>query len=257
MDVIPAIDLLDGKCVRLVQGDYGKVKVFHDDPLKVALYWQRLGAPRLHVVDLDAAKTGEPRNYDLIAKIVASLEIPVQVGGGLRSRQAVADLFLQGVNRAILGTAALENPELVATLAAEFPGRIWVGLDARNGRVATRGWTETSTVLATDLAQKMAALGVAGFVYTDIQRDGTLQGPNIPALRQLLAASDRPVIASGGVSSLADILSLFALSPQGLAGAIVGKALYTKAVDLREAVRAVGLGRWQDIPPDLGSTTWA
>lgn len=152
---------------------------------------------------------------------------------------------------------ALEDPELVASLAAEYPGRIWVGLDARDGYVATRGWLDTSTILATDLAQKMAAMGVAGFVYTDIQRDGTLQGPNIPALRQLLAATDRPVIASGGVGSLTDILSLFALSPQGLSGAIVGKALYTKAVDLREAVRAVGQGRWQDIPPDLGSTTWA
>jgi len=257
MDVIPAIDLLAGQCVRLFQGDYAQVEVFDTNPVRMAQHWQALGAPRLHVVDLDGAKTGEPTNYPMIAAIVEALTIPVQVGGGLRSRQTVRELLALGVDRAILGTAALENPDLVADVAADFPERIWVGLDARQGYVATRGWLETSTVLATDLAQQMAAVGVAGFIYTDIQRDGTLQGPNLEALRQLLAATDRPVIASGGVSSLTDILSLFALHPHGLSGAIVGKALYTGAVDLKEALRAVGQGRWQDVPPQLGTSTWA
>ncbi|WP_448533974.1 1-(5-phosphoribosyl)-5-[(5-phosphoribosylamino)methylideneamino]imidazole-4-carboxamide isomerase [Parathermosynechococcus lividus] len=257
MDVIPAIDLLGGQCVRLFQGDYNQVEVFETDPVRMAQHWQALGAPRLHVVDLDGAKTGEPTNYPIIAAIVAALEIPVQVGGGVRSRQTVTDLLSLGVDRLILGTIALEDPHLVAEVAAEFPERIWVGLDARQGYVATRGWLDTSTILATDLAQQMAAVGVAGFIYTDIQRDGTLQGPNIDALRQLLAASDRPVIASGGVSSLTDILSLLALEPEGLTGAIVGKALYTGAVDLKEALRAVGQGRWQDVPPHLGNSTWA
>ncbi len=257
MDVIPAIDLLGGQCVRLFQGDYSQVEVFDRDPVRMAQQWQALGAPRLHVVDLDGAKTGEPTNYPVIAAIVEALTIPVQVGGGLRSRQAVTALLHLGVDRAILGTAALEDPDLVAAVAADFPGRIWVGLDARQGYVATRGWLETSTVLATALAQQMAQVGVAGFIYTDIQRDGTLQGPNIEALRQLLAATDRPIIASGGVSSLTDILNLFALNPHGLRGAIVGKALYTGAVDLKEALRAVGQGRWQDLPPHLGTSAWA
>ncbi len=257
MDVIPAIDLLAGQCVRLFQGDYNQVEVFDTDPVRMARHWQTLGAPRLHVVDLDGAKTGAPTNYPTIAAIVAALEIPVQVGGGVRSRSTVTELLSLGVDRAILGTAALEDPPLVAEVAAAFPGRIWVGLDARQGYVATRGWLETSKVLATDLAQEMAAVGVAGFIYTDIQRDGTLQGPNLDALRQLLAATERPVIASGGVSCLTDMLSLFALTPQGLSGAIVGKALYTGAVDLKEALRAVGQGRWQDLPPNLGMSAWA
>lgn len=257
MDVIPAIDLLGGQCVRLFQGDYNQVEVFKTDPVSLAKHWQHLGAPRLHVVDLDGAKTGAPTNYPIIAAIVAALEIPVQVGGGVRSRATVTDLLALGVDRVILGTAALENPDLVAAVAAEFPERIWVGLDARQGYVATRGWLTTSTVLATDLAQQMAAMGVAGFIYTDIQRDGTLQGPNIDALRELLAATERPVIASGGVSSLTDILNLFALNPQGLTGVIVGKALYTGTLDLKEALRAVGQGRWQDVPPNLGTSAWA
>lgn len=256
MDVIPAIDLLGGRCVRLYQGDYNQSEVFNDDPVAVAQQWLEQGAPRLHLVDLDGAKTGQPVNHAAIAAIAARSTVPVQVGGGLRDRDRVAALFDLGVQYAILGTVAVENPELVGSLAAEFPGQIIVGIDARNGQVATRGWLETSTVQAIELAQRMAAMNVAAIVYTDIHRDGTLSGPNQEALRELAQAVSVPVIASGGVSRLTDVLSLLALEPQGVTGMIVGRALYTGDLDLHEAVQAVGQGRLQDVPPQPGST-WA
>jgi phosphoribosylformimino-5-aminoimidazole carboxamide ribotide isomerase len=257
MEVIPAIDLLAGKCVRLYQGDYNQSQVFHDDPIAVARQWAAEGATRLHLVDLDGAKVGHPVNLDVIRSIVEAIEIPVEVGGGLRDRSAVAALLSTGVRWAILGTVAVEKPELVAQLCGEFPGQIIVGIDARDGKVATKGWLETSEVLATDLAERMAQLGAAAIVYTDIHRDGTMQGPNLEALRNLASIAAIPVIASGGVSSLTDLLSLLALEPQGVTGAIVGKAIYTGDVSLKEAVRAVGQGRWQDIPPDFGSSALA
>jgi phosphoribosylformimino-5-aminoimidazole carboxamide ribotide isomerase len=257
MDVIPAIDLLGGHCVRLYQGDYNQSQVFDQNPVTVARQWQDQGATRLHLVDLDGAKTGEPVNQAVIANIVAALDIPVQVGGGLRTYQGVADLLALGVRRAILGTVAIEKPELVKQLCDAFPGQILVGIDARQGRVATRGWLETTEVLATDLAQQMAKAGAAGIIYTDIQRDGTLQGPNLDALREMATAVSVPVIASGGVSSLTDILSLLALAPMGVSGVIVGRALYTGDLSLSEAVRAVGPSRWQDVPPDLGNSAFA
>ncbi|MEB3121457.1 MAG: HisA/HisF-related TIM barrel protein, partial [Snowella sp.] len=177
-------------------------------------------------------------------------DIPVQVGGGLRDRASVAQLLELGVGRVILGTVAVEQPELVASLCKEFPQQIVVGIDARNGKVATRGWLETSTVEATDLAQQMEKLGAAAIIYTDIHRDGTLVGPNLDALREIAAPLDIPVIASGGVSALRDLLSLLSLEPLGVNGVIVGKALYTGDVDLKEAISAVGQGRWQDVPPE-------
>lgn len=257
MDVIPAIDLLEGRCVRLYQGDYAQSQVFDENPVAVAQQWANQGAPRLHLVDLDGAKAGHSVNLAVIEAIVQAVEIPVQVGGGLRDRQSVANLLATGVQSAILGTVAVEQPDLVAELCQEFPGQIIVGIDARNGRVATRGWLETSEVLATDLAQRMAQLGAAAIIYTDIHRDGTLQGPNLEALRELATAIAIPVIASGGVSSVTDLLNLLALEPEGVTGAIVGRAIYTGDVSLPEALRAVGQGRWQDVPPDLGSSTWA
>ncbi|MBD1855214.1 MULTISPECIES: 1-(5-phosphoribosyl)-5-[(5-phosphoribosylamino)methylideneamino]imidazole-4-carboxamide isomerase [Leptolyngbya] len=257
MEVIPAIDLLGGKCVRLYQGDYNQSQVFNDDPVAVARQWEAEGATRLHLVDLDGAKVGHPVNLDVIRLIVEAVEIPVEVGGGLRDRDAVAALLSTGVRWAILGTVAVEQPDLVAQLCGEFPGQIIVGIDARNGKVATKGWLETSEVLATELAERMAQLGAAAIIYTDIHRDGTMQGPNLEALRDLAAIAAIPVIASGGVSSLTDLLSLLALEPQGVTGAIVGKAIYTGDVSLKEAVRAVGQGRWQDIPPDFGSSALA
>lgn len=257
MEVIPAIDLLDGKCVRLYQGDYSQSQVFDENPVAVAKQWVEQGATRLHLVDLDGAKTGESVNLKSIEAIVQSVPIAVEVGGGLRDRTSVATLLNIGVRWTILGTVAVEKPELVAQLCQEFPGKIIVGIDARNGKVATRGWLETSEVTAQNLAQQMAQMGTAEIIYTDIHRDGTLQGPNLEALRELASNLSIPVIASGGVSSLTDLLSLLALEPLGVRGAIVGRALYTGDVSLKEAIQAVGSGRYQDVPPDLGNTAFS
>ncbi|MBD2259971.1 1-(5-phosphoribosyl)-5-[(5-phosphoribosylamino)methylideneamino]imidazole-4-carboxamide isomerase [Pseudanabaena sp. FACHB-2040] len=257
MEVIPAIDLLEGRCVRLYQGDYDQSEVFNEDPVAVARDWVAQGATRLHLVDLDGAKAGRPENWQAIQSIVEAVEVPIEVGGGLRDRQRVAELFALGVRYAILGTAAVENPDLVNELSREFPGQVIVGIDARDGKVATRGWLETSEVEAIELAQRMAQMGAAAIVYTDIQRDGTLTGPNLDALRQMAKAIDIPVIASGGVSAVTDLLSLLALEPLGVTGVIVGRALYTGDVSLKEALRAVGPGRWQDVPPSSDFSTFA
>lgn len=254
MEVIPAIDLLGGNCVRLYQGDYDQSEIFGKDPIAMAKQWQDQGATRLHLVDLDGAKDGEPVNLPVIAKIVEALTIPVQVGGGLRDRNRVSQLLGLGVRSAILGTIAVENPELVGELCNEFPGQIIVGIDARNGKVATKGWLETSEVEAVELAERMAKLGAAAIIYTDIHRDGTMQGPNLDALRELAEKITIPVIASGGVSSVTDLLSLLSLESIGVTGAIVGRAIYTGDVVLKEAIRAVGNGRWQDVPLDLGQS---
>ena len=257
MDIIPAIDLLEGRCVRLYQGDYDQSQVFSENPVEVARQWVEQGAAQLHLVDLDGAKAGKPENWQAIEAIVRAINVPVQVGGGLRDRQRVADLLSLGVKRAILGTVAVEQPDLVGELSQAFPDQIVVGIDARDGRVATRGWLETSEVMAVDLAQRMADLGAAAIIYTDIKRDGTLKGPNLKALRELAGTVSIPVIASGGVSSLTDVLSLLALEAQGVSGMIIGRALYTGDISLTEAVKAVGPGRLQDMPPDLGQSTWA
>ncbi|MBE9042149.1 1-(5-phosphoribosyl)-5-[(5-phosphoribosylamino)methylideneamino]imidazole-4-carboxamide isomerase [Oscillatoriales cyanobacterium LEGE 11467] len=257
MHIIPAIDLLEGRCVRLYQGDYNRSETFDEDPVAVANQWVERGAQWLHLVDLDGAKVGQPQNQGIVAEIARAVPIPVQVGGGLRDRASVENLLALGVERVILGTIAVEKPDLVAELCREFPGKIVVGIDARNGWVATRGWLETSEVLATDLAGQMASLGAAAIVYTDIHRDGTLSGPNLEALRQLAGAIDIPIVASGGVSSITDLLSLSALEPQGVTSVIVGRALYTGDVSLKDALQAVGPTRILDIPPDFGSSTWA
>lgn len=257
MDVIPAIDLLEGRCVRLYQGDYARSQVFNENPVEVAKQWFEQGASRLHVVDLDGAKAGKPVNTRAIEAIVQAVPVPVQVGGGLRDRAGVSQLLELGVGRVILGTAAVEDHPLVKELCEEFPRKIVVGIDARNGLVATRGWLETSEVKATELARQMSELGAAAIVYTDIHRDGTLAGPNLDALRELANGISIPVIASGGVSSITDLLSLLALEPVGVNGVIVGRALYTGDVSLKEAIQAVGPGRLQDIPPDLGFSTFA
>lgn len=257
MNVIPAIDLLEGQCVRLYQGDYGQSQVFNDNPVEVAKQWVEQGARRLHLVDLDGAKVGQPVNTKVIEAIVAAVSVPVQVGGGLRDRTGAKQLLDTGVQQVILGTIAVEEPVIVQQLCAEFPGQIIVGIDARKGKVATRGWLETSEVTAIDLAQQMSQLGAAAIIYTDIHRDGTLSGPNLDALRELASSISIPVIASGGVSSVTDLLSLLALEPLGVNGVIVGRALYTGDVSLKEALQAIGPGRLQDIPPDLGFSTFA
>ncbi|MDZ7956295.1 MAG: 1-(5-phosphoribosyl)-5-[(5-phosphoribosylamino)methylideneamino]imidazole-4-carboxamide isomerase [Aulosira sp. DedQUE10] len=257
MDVIPAIDLLEGRCVRLYQGDYDRSQVFSENPADVAKQWVDQGAARLHVVDLDGAKAGKVVNLKAIEAIAQAVSVPIQVGGGLRDRTSVQQLFNIGVQRAIIGTIAVEQQELVQQLCQEFPKQIVIGIDARNGLVATRGWLETSEVLATQLAVQMQELGAAAIIYTDIHRDGTLSGPNLEALRELAATISIPVIASGGVSSVTDLLSLLVLEPQGVNGVIVGRALYTGDIDLKEALRAIGPGRIQDIPPNLDFSSFA
>jgi phosphoribosylformimino-5-aminoimidazole carboxamide ribotide isomerase len=251
MEVIPAIDLLDGKCVRLYQGDYQQSRVFNENPVTVARQWAEQGATRLHLVDLDGAKAGKLVNLATIEAIARAIDIPVQVGGGLRDGESVGNLLKIGVDKAILGTIAVENPDLVSELGQRFPNRIIVGIDARDGKVATRGWLETSTLEAIELAKQMQDRGVASIIYTDIHRDGTLAGPNLAALRELAEAIELPVIASGGIGSLTNLLSLLSLEAIGVTGVIVGRALYTGEVDLGEAIRAIGPGRWQDVPPNF------
>jgi phosphoribosylformimino-5-aminoimidazole carboxamide ribotide isomerase len=257
MQIIPAIDLLEGRCVRLYQGDYDKSQVFSNNPADVAKQWVEEGATRLHVVDLDGAKAGKLVNLAAIEAIVNAVPVPIEVGGGLRTQDSVRQLFNLGVEWGILGTVAVEQPQLVQQLSQEFPGKIIVGIDARDGKVATRGWLETSEVLAIQLAVQMQELGAAEIIYTDIHRDGTLSGPNLEALRELANAVNIPVIASGGVSSVTDLLSLLALEPQGVLSAIVGRALYTGDISLKEALRAVGDGRIQDVPPNLDFSAFA
>ena len=239
MDLWPAIDLRGGKCVRLLQGDYDRETVFGDDPVDMARRFVAGGASRLHLVDLDGAKAGGPVQADLVARIVAAAGIPCQLGGGIRSRDTAAAYLAVGVQRVVLGSAAIEHPELLESLAVEFPGRIVLGLDARDGLVAVRGWLETSAVTAIDVARRHAALPLAGIVATDIAKDGTLEGPNLEGLRALIDAVPLPVVASGGVGTAADIRRVAAI---GAAGCIVGRALYTGAVTLTEALAAAETG---------------
>jgi len=234
--VIPAIDLKGGKCVRLEQGLMERDTVYADDPAAQALVWQEKGAEILHVVDLDGAFAGEPKNRRSIEAIVAALSIPVQLGGGIRDLPTIEAYLSMGVGRVIIGTAAQRNPDLVREACRHFPGRIVVGLDARNGMVAVQGWAEVTDVTATDLARRFEGMGVAAIVYTDISRDGMMQGPNIEATRQLAESLSIPVIASGGVSRLDDIRRLCAIESSGVTGVITGKAIYTGALDLAEAI---------------------
>jgi len=246
MEIIPAIDLLDGACVRLHQGDYEQVTRFSDDPVAQALSWQNQGATRLHLVDLDGAKRGEPVNDAAIRAITAALDIPVQLGGGVRSVERAQDLLSCGLDRVILGTVAIEQPELVSQLAQRYPNQIVVGIDAKEGKVATRGWIEQSDVLATDLARRFSDAGIAAIITTDIATDGTLAGPNLTALREMAEASSVPVIASGGIGCMGDLLSLLPLEALGVSGVIVGRALYDGRVELAEAIQAIGAERLQD-----------
>ena len=253
MEIIPAIDLLGGACVRLHQGDYNQVTRFSDDPVAQALSWQEQGATRLHLVDLDGAKSGDPVNDASVRAITAALTIPVQLGGGVRSVERAESLLACGLDRVILGTAAIENPALVGELASKYPNRIIVGIDARDGKVATRGWIEESNVEATTLAKELSQVGIAAIISTDIATDGTLAGPNLDALRSMAEASSVPVIASGGVGCMADLLALLALEPHGVSGVIVGRALYDGRVMLREGIDAVKAGRLQDPTSNLES----
>lgn len=232
MIVIPAIDLRGGRCVRLLQGDFARETIYGDDPVQMALRWQEAGATILHVVDLDGARAGEPVQGAIVAAIAQALTIPVQLGGGMRALDHIAGAFAGGVARVVLGTAAIEDRELLCAAIARWGGdRILLGVDARDGMVATRGWIETTAVRATDLARDLATLGLRRVVYTDIGRDGTLHEPNYAALAELAAASDLAVIASGGVAHRDHLPALAAIP--GVEAAIVGRALYTGDVMLR------------------------
>ncbi len=238
MLIIPAIDLSAGQVVRLAQGDMQKKTVYSIDPVATARRWADEGAQLLHVVDLDGAVSGQPANLGAVAEIVAAIDIPVELGGGLRTSDDVRKVLDIGVQYAIMGTAALHNRAELEAAVAQFGDRIIVGIDARDGKVAVEGWTEGSDIDAAQLAQQMEQLGVQRLICTDIATDGMLSGPNVVAMRQLCAAVDIPIIASGGVSSVEDIKALRALEPLGLLGCIVGRALYTGDLALSEALTA-------------------
>lgn len=237
MLIIPAIDLRRGKCVRLLQGRADAETVYSDDPVAMALKWQSKGAQFLHVVDLDGAFTGVQENLDIVKNIADALSIPIELGGGIRDKKAIERVLQSGVQRAILGTSALKDPAFAKDMCKEYGNRIAVGIDARDGMVATHGWTEVGEKPAVDFAIEMEAAGVKTIIYTDIKRDGMLKGPNIEATKKIAqAVQSVEIIASGGVSSLDDIKNLKTLEPLGVTGAIVGKALYTGDLQLEDAI---------------------
>jgi phosphoribosylformimino-5-aminoimidazole carboxamide ribotide isomerase len=236
MIVIPAIDLKNGQCVRLEQGLMEKDTVYSDDPAAMARHWQDEGGELLHLVDLDGAFAGVPKNRAAIQAIVAAVDIPTELGGGIRDLETIEAYLGLGIDRVILGTVAKENPVLVAEACRRFPGRIVVGIDAKDGLVAVRGWAELTAKKAVDLAKEMEGLGVTDIIYTDIARDGMMQGPNLAATEALARAISIPVIASGGVSSLDDIRNLLQIETSGVAGVITGKAIYNGSLNLRDAV---------------------
>lgn len=237
MIVIPAIDLKDGMCVRLLQGKKEDATVYSDDPGSTAREWESCGAGLLHVVDLDGAFTGSQKNLAGIRKIRESVSMDIEVGGGIRDLERIDMLISLGINRVIVGTAAIETPGIVKDSCSKYPGRVLVGIDAKNGFVAVKGWVEVTQVRAKDLALKMQGYGAAGIIYTDISKDGMMTGPNIEATKEMAEALDIPVIASGGISSIDDMKRLMEI--KGLWGAITGKALYSGALDLREAIRMI------------------
>jgi phosphoribosylformimino-5-aminoimidazole carboxamide ribotide isomerase len=235
--IFPAIDIVDGKCVRLYQGDYSKEKIYNSDPLDQALQFQENGAQWVHIVDLDAARSGDLKNQTIIASIAQSVDIPIQVGGGIRSVEAAQTLFDAGVARVVLGTAAVEQPELLEVLANEG-FRIAVGIDGKDGYVATRGWQVATELKVAELASRFESSGAETAIVTEIQRDGTLEGPDLQGLSEMLAETSLPIIASGGLSSLQDLKDLIQLENAGrqLSGVITGKALYEGKMELPEAL---------------------
>jgi phosphoribosylformimino-5-aminoimidazole carboxamide ribotide isomerase len=237
MLIIPAIDLRGGQCVRLRQGRAEEMTVFSDDPVATGLKWQAAGAKWLHLVDLDGAFAGSPQNLESIRRLRAALTIPMELGGGIRSLDTIRAYLDLGLDRLILGTVVLKNPDLVARACADFPGKIALGLDARDGLLAVEGWTEASRKSALEVAKALEPLKPAALIYTDISRDGVKRGVNIGATRALAEAVDIPVIASGGVSTLADIEALLPLEPLGVVGVITGRALYDGSLDLKEAIK--------------------
>lgn len=236
MIVIPAIDIKNGKCVRLLQGRMDAETVFSDDPAAMGRRWENDGAALIHVVDLDGAVGKRPVNLDTVRKIIDQVNVPVQVGGGIRDMETIRMYMEQGVSRVIIGTEAIKNPDLVKTACREFPGQIVVGIDAKDGKVAIEGWTRTTEVTAVDLAKQFEDCGVAAINFTDIARDGMRTGPNLAETEKLALAISIPVVASGGVSSIEDIKNLLPLEAAGVIGVITGRALYDGSLDLKAAI---------------------
>lgn len=238
MLVIPAIDLKGGQVVRLSQGDPLRQIAYSADPIAMARRWEDEGASILHLVDLDGAFSGKPQQLPVVAQVAQSIKIPVQLGGGLRSLAALEQAFASGIERAVLGTAAIEDEGFLMEAARCYPGRIILGIDAKNGKVAVRGWAADTDLLASDLATRSADLPLAAIIYTDIERDGMLTGPNLDALRRMAEAVRHPIIASGGIATLDDVRRLAKLEPTCIVGALVGKALYEGRFSLKEAIAA-------------------
>jgi phosphoribosylformimino-5-aminoimidazole carboxamide ribotide isomerase len=237
MQVIPAIDLRGGRCVRLRQGDFEQETVFGDDPTAMAERWKSEGAARIHLVDLDGAKTGQPVNFTVVRQIVRTVGVPCQLGGGVRDQATIAAWLEAGLDRVVIGTQALRDPDWFGRMAETYPGRLLLGLDARDGRVATQGWLELSNIAALTLARQFDGLPMAGIIYTDIARDGTLEGPNLEAIAALAQTVRTPVIASGGVGELNDLERLAGLP---IVGCIIGRALYEGRFSLGEALKRGG-----------------
>ena len=235
MQIIPAIDILDGNCVRLIQGDFEQKTIFSSDPSQMALKWQSQSAEIIHLVDLNGAKTGSVHNQPIIKDIVNKLDIPVQVGGGIRDLKTALDLIKMGVQRIVLGTAAIHNPDLIINLLNKIkPEQIIIALDGRNGRVAINGWQDQTNISILDIASRMTDCGIKRIMYTDVSKDGVLEGPNLSTTQELAQITNLNVIASGGISSLQDISSVKDI---GCEGAILGKALYTGAISLSDAIK--------------------
>ena len=240
MLVIPAIDLKGGQVVRLAQGDPLRQISYSSDPIAVAQRWEGEGAPMLHLVDLDGAFSGRPEQLSVAAEVARAVKVPVQLGGGLRGLAALDQVFASGIERAVLGTAAIEDEGFLAAASRRFPGRVILGIDARGGNVAVRGWAADTRLLATEVAARSAELPLAAIIYTDIGRDGMLTGPNLEALLHMAQATSHPLIASGGIATLEDVKRLAALEPTRIIGALVGKALYEGRFSLKEAIAAAG-----------------
>lgn len=236
MLIIPAIDIREGQVVRLVQGNFDQETVYSHDPLEVARRWKEEGAEFLHIVDLDGAREGKPRNLKWVEKIAQQVSTPIQMGGGIRSLEVIEEVFKRGVQRVVMGTEAVESPDLIREACEEYGEKIAVGIDAQDGLVAIRGWTSSTSRKAVTLARRMEGLGVRTIIFTDIKSDGMLNGPNVRGLKELLEATSVSLIASGGVSNLDDVKKLKELEKDGLQGVIIGKALYTGGVNLKEAI---------------------
>lgn len=239
MIIIPAVDIKNGKCVRLVQGRMEDETVFSNDPAAMARQWADAGAELIHVVDLDGAFEKSPRNLDAVKNIIDTVDTPIQLGGGIRTERTVKTLLDMGVKRVIIGTEAINNPEWVMQICRRFPGQVVIGIDARKGRVAIEGWTETTNTQAVDLAKRFEDCGVAAINFTDIYRDGMQTGPNIVETRRLAEAISIPVVASGGVATITDIKNLLPLEKVGVTGVITGRALYSGTLDFRQALLLV------------------